>query len=451
MYRTSLPIVLVAFLLATLLGGTAPAQRERKQRKLGAAVAPIRLIPNSGEPISIAGLHRYFGTIGLGSASDGIVVTNRLPLERYLLGLNEVPAEWPVEALRAQAVAARTYALWTLREPPGGAAAVYGFDICASVQCQVFSGAEVVATEDGPRWAQAVEGTAGEAILYGGAPILARYHSTSGGLTLANPQAFPGEPDYPYLRPRSSTTEIASPLYRWVVEFRLGDLQAILGRAGWWNRSLGRLRRVGTIPSRTGLHYPDVIFAGTRGDLTRTAEELREVVRTVAPEMFPARYPSRAPTTSGRLPETFPSNRLQIETRNKTVTVLGRGWGHGVGMSQWGAHGLARAGASYGEVLAHYYSGVTIEDVPDPGPIEVGVDWGRRSVRVAGSFRIEDGRGRTLVRRALGTWGFEWAGTGAVSIDPPKGYGLPLRVGIVGAPQQPRAPSSRSRCRAPPG
>ncbi|MGH2746719.1 MAG: hypothetical protein ACRDKB_02195, partial [Actinomycetota bacterium] len=188
-----------------------------------------------------------------------------------------------------------------------------------------------------------------------------------------------------------------------------------------------------------------------RGDLTRTAEELREVVRTVAPEMFPARYPSRAPTTSGRLPETFPSNRLQIETRNKTVTVLGRGWGHGVGMSQWGAHGLARAGASYGEVLAHYYSGVTIEDVPDPGPIEVGVDWGRRSVRVAGSFRIEDGRGRTLVRRALGTWGFEWAGTGAVSIDPPKGYGLPLRVGIVGAPQQPRAPSSRSRCRAPPG
>ena len=79
----------------------------------------------------------------LDSANDGLVVTNRLGLEKYLLGLNEVPTDWPTEALKAQAVAARTYALWTLAQPPGGSAAIYGFDICASIECQVFSGAAV--------------------------------------------------------------------------------------------------------------------------------------------------------------------------------------------------------------------------------------------------------------------------------------------------------------------
>jgi stage II sporulation protein D len=394
------------------------------------------LIPNGPEPLTVAGGHRYFGEIQIASAGDGLVLSDRLPLERYLLGLNEVPTTWPTEALRAQAVAARTYALYTLSQPPGGDASVYGFDICASVQCQVFSGADVIDSITGGRWIDAVESTAGQTILYNGRPILARYHSTSGGRTLNNEQVFPEEGPYPYLVSVDSPTEEGSPLFRWSTSFELKDLQRILVRAGWWDTTLGHLEGARSEPSTVGFHYPDVVLDGSTGDLRRTAEELREVVRDLGPQIFPRLYPGPAATASGRLPETFPSNRVGIFTRGRIVEVVGRGWGHGVGMSQWGAEGLARRGASYADILNHYYTGVSIGTIPDSGPIEVGLDWGLPTATVAGSFRIVDGHGRTIVKHALGSWRFDWPGAGAVSVEPPRGYGLPLNVGIVNAPKR---------------
>lgn len=423
-------------LLAALLLALAPVPGEAARKELGAAVAPLRLIPTGGSPISVRGLNSYFGSIELGSASDGLVVSNRLPLERYLLGLAEVPLSWPAEALKAQAVAARTYALYTLAQPAGGSAAVYGFDICASVQCQVFSGADVVAPLLGARWRAAVEQTAGQAITYQGRPILARYHSTSGGQTLDNPQAFPTEPAFPYLRSVPSPTEQGSPLFRWIVDFPLPRLQRILSEGGMWEPGLGRLIEVGSRPSSAGFHYPDLVFRGRDGSRVVTAEEFREMARDVAPRLFPSDYPSLGPTSSGRLPETLPSNRIDVFTRGRVVRVIGRGWGHGVGMSQWGAHGLASRGADYLQILTHYYTGVEVSRLDDPGPIEVGVAWAQPSVTVDGEFMIVDGRGHTLVKDGIGSWNFRWAGAGVVEIDPPEGYGLPLTVGIVKAPKR---------------
>lgn len=406
------------------------------KRSLGAVVAPVRLVPTTSDPIAIDGLHSYLGSVELRAAGDGIVVVNRLSVERYLLGLAEVPLDWPMESLKAQAVAARTYALNTLARPRAGEAAVYGFDICASVQCQVFAGADVVMTEDGPRWREAVGVTEGETLLYAGAPILARYHSTSGGRTLDNPQAFPDEPAYPYLQGVVSDAEQGSPLYRWRTSFTLRDLQAILVRAGWWGDEFGRLKSVRSIASRQRLHYPDLLFRGTKASLRRTAEEFRDIARDLAPAMFPGDYPSAGPTSSGVLPETMPSNRVAVTTRSSRVIIIGRGWGHGVGMSQWGAHGLASQGATYSDILGHYYTGVSLATLETQRPISVGVSWGEGEVRASGAFSIVDGRGRTIVRRALGDWIFDWAGSGVVAIDPPRGYGLPLEVGIVKAPKR---------------
>lgn len=421
----------VALLVA--LGSTA-THGSAAPRQLGAAVAPLRLVPTGPDPLRISGLHSYFGTIEIGAASDGLVISNRLPLERYLLGLAEVPLTWPEEALKAQAVAARTYALYTLARPAAGAAADYGFDICASVQCQVYSGADVVVPITGARWRAAVDGTRGIAVLYQGSPILARYHSTSGGQTLDNPQAFPDEGAYPYLQGVPSTTEEGSPLYRWTVDFPLRRMQTLLRAGGFFPAPSGRLRDVRSRPSRSGFHYPDLVFRGSRGTSAATAEEVRTVLRDLAPRMFPGDYPSRGPTSSGRLPETFPSNRLAAFTTRGVVRFIGRGWGHGVGMSQWGAHGLAQRGASFTDILGHYYTGVSVGAFPDPGPIEVGLDWARSAATVTGEFKIVDGKGRTLVRSALGNWGFRWGGDGVVAIDPPEGFGLPLRVGLVKAP-----------------
>jgi hypothetical protein len=104
-------------------------------------------------------------------------------------------------------------------------------------------------------------------------------------------------------------------------------------------------------------------------------------------------------------------------------------------MSQWGAHGLAEQGASYSDILTHYYTGTTVGSVPIPRSVRVGLGWALPSATASGDFKIVDGAGRTLVQRALGSWGFRWTGSGAVSIDPPRGYGLPLRVGIVQSPE----------------
>lgn len=425
--------VAVALLVIALV---LPAEPVRAQgKRLGALAGPVRLIPRAGTTLRVSGLHDYYGTIELRGAGDGLVVVNRLPLEEYLLGLNEVPTHWPEAALEAQAIAARTYALWTLSRPPGGAAATYGFDICASVQCQVFAGADVIQQATmGERWRVAVTKTEGRAVLFDGEPILARYHSTSGGRTFDNEQIFPSEGPFPYLKAVESVTEKASPLYRWYVEFSLKRLQKIVRRAGLFPSDAGRLRRVRTTRSAEGAHYPDVLLIGAKGSSRVTAEELRVNVRVLAPDMFPGRYPSVAPTTSGRLPEVFPSNRLAIVTEGKKVKVVGRGWGHGVGMSQWGAEGLARSEEGPEEILTHYYSGVEIGTVRTEGPIDVGVAWGREDLTISGDLRIVDGRGRTIVGNALGTWRFVSTGSGAVKVRPPKGFGLPLKVGIVDAP-----------------
>ncbi|HET7481786.1 MAG TPA: SpoIID/LytB domain-containing protein, partial [Actinomycetota bacterium] len=422
--------------IATILSwivAFAPVPARAGDHKLGAAVAPVRLIAR-GQP-TLVGDHRYFGTVEIGSLSSGLTVSDRLSLEDYLLGLNEVPTDWPMEALRAQAIAARTYALFGLAQGRTGEGAVYGYDICATTACQVFSGADVVSTSSGARWRDAVSSTSHQAVLYNGAPILARYHSTSGGYTLDNEVAFPTEGAYPYLQSVSSTTETASPLYRWYVTFRIKDLEAILRRAGWWHRP-AHLVSVHSFPSSPSVPYPQIAFRFERGTITRSAEDLRDVVRDLAPAMFPGVYPSRAPTSTGRLPETFPSSRVAISTRGKRVRVVGRGWGHGVGMSQWGAYGMAQQGATYTDILTHYYSGTTVGTIDEPRSIEVGLSQQNSSVTASGAFEVVDGRGNVLVRRALGTWSFTSAGPGAVAIHPPQGFGLPLRVGIVDAPKR---------------
>jgi hypothetical protein len=145
-------------------------------------------------------------------------------------------------------------------------------------------------------------------------------------------------------------------------------------------------------------------------------------------------YPSLALTSSGRLPETMPSNRVSVTTHGSDVVVDGRGWGHGVGMSQWGAEGLAAAGTSYEAILHHYYSGVSIGTVAEPRRVEVGLDWGLPEVLATGAFTLVDGRGQVLVPHALGAWRFDRADDGAILIAPPEGFGLPLRVGIAHSP-----------------
>jgi len=276
-------------------------------------------------------------------------------------------------------------------------------------------------------------------VLHDDKPILARYHSTSGGHTLDNSEVFEGSADLPYLQGVPSTAENASPFFRWKVRFRLSDIQRMMREAGYWNRSHGKLQEARTVTSRTGAHYPDVVLQGGRGALVISAEELRGVLRLEAPSLRPERYPSLAPDGVTRLPETLPSNRFEIETSEATVEVRGRGWGHGVGMSQWGAHGMARNGAGHEQILAHYYTGTSLGKVPAEEPVEVGLAWGRDESSAFGAFRIVDGLGITVVARAFGTWAFRWDGPGAVAVKAPPGFGRTPEVTLEHAPARVRA------------
>lgn len=395
-------------------------EKDKPQRPPTSLVAPVRLVASGNERIHVSGLHSFLDTVEIGAAGNGLFVVNRLPLERYVLGLNEVPPDWPMEALRAQATAARTYALHTLFQPPTGDAAAYGYDICATIDCQVFSGADVVALDDGYRWVQAVQSTAGQTILYRGEPILARYSSSSGGRTFDNEDAFPEERAYPYLKGVPSPWETASLLWRWEVTFTRGDMQTLLTRAGWWSpTSHGRLIRARTVPSNGPTPYPDIIFKGKKGSVRRFGDDFRTIARELAPGIWPGRYPTPAPgLPSGTHPETLPSERFRVVTSGDVIHFYGRGWGHGTGMTQWGAHGLAKLGRDYKDILRHYYTGVTVEKMRYRGPIEVGVATGLSDVTASGRFSIVNGNGKTVVDNAFGTWGFSYTGGGTVAVSP---------------------------------
>ena len=429
---------LTAVLLVASLGVGSHAAAGPRNTRFESVRAPVRLVPTGDQPTTIEGLHSYFGGLRLAAAGDGIVVVNRLPLERYLLGLQEVPSWWPPAALQAQAVAARTYALHTLGRPPAGAAATYGFDICASVECQVFAGADVVSGSGGERWLRAVDDTAGRTILYKDEPILARYHSTSGGRTFDNEQIFTDERAYPYLKGVDSTTEVSSPLYRWTVYVRMDRLQRMMRAAGRWRGGKGRLVEARTKRRGNALD-PDVFLRGRKGRAVMSAAEFRTLLGELGPRFYPDLYPSPWTTSSGYLPETLPSDHFEIDTNAGTAIVRGRGWGHGVGMSQWGAFGMAREGASYEDIIEHYYTGIEVGDRSTGEPIDVGVDWGRFEVAATGAFALIDGRGRVLEEEALGTWGFAWLGPNRLAIEPPEGVGRPLRVGILRVPPEARA------------
>jgi stage II sporulation protein D len=147
---------------------------------------------------------RYRGSLTVRHESDGLMVINTLPLERYLYGVvpREMPASWPARALRVQAVAARTYALATLN-------AGLPFDVYCTTRSQVYDGFDGSGGEQ-PGSTAAVQATAGVIATYGGDPIAAFFFSTSGGKTENIEDAWPGSAPRPYLVGVSDPYEPAS-------------------------------------------------------------------------------------------------------------------------------------------------------------------------------------------------------------------------------------------------
>lgn len=271
----------------------------------------------------------YRGGVRLLVQGERLLLVNLVPLEDYLLGVlpGEMPQGFPLEALKAQAVVARTFAVNRLnpRAP---------YDLCASELCQVYLGLGA----ETARHREAVAATQGQVLSYGGRAISALYHADSGGMTAGSEEVFGNA--LPYLRPRPDPYA-RGPKSAW--RLRLTPEAASRALA-----SLGRTPK--------GQDPPQVLERSPSGRAWR--------VRLLGVEV-------QGPE-AGRLLRLMglPSALAEFEGWE----AAGRGAGHGVGLSQWGAKGMAEAGYAYREILGHYFPGTFLSDLllaepPFPGAL----------------------------------------------------------------------------------
>ncbi|MBW3620547.1 MAG: SpoIID/LytB domain-containing protein [Actinobacteria bacterium] len=427
-------LVLVLGVL-TLVGTALPAGAQEASTApvdVGVYGGSVRFEAGPDGVLDVDGERRYADTIELRVNGSELVFINELSIEGYLEGLAEVPARWPEEALKAQAVAARTYA-WNSIELGTFGRRGLGYDICATVACQVFHGRDVVEGPFGERWAAAVAETAGEVLLYEGEPILTRYSSSSGGRTQSNEEVFPREGPRPYLKGVDDPYDEVSPFHRWTVRFTRDEFDALLARG----ESLSTAVPVADASVRAVDGGEDQLVVvgrdGTRVEVGVSA--FRFFASDVAPSIDAERFPGPR-ADGGRLPATLPSSRFDIEVGETEVVLEGRGFGHGVGMSQYGALGQAEAGIPYDDILASYYQGLRPTTSPDlPGRVRVGLENDvDEPLTVTGDapFRIV-ASGEVVTERALGTWQLVPRADGSVQLLGPPGYGTPLVVATTTA------------------
>lgn len=308
----------------------------------------LRLRPEGEGAVELEG-RPYRGALEVYRVpGHGLVAVNELDLEAYLLGV--VPVEIgrrskdELEAVKAQAVAARTYAVRHL-----GRRDSLGFDVFGNVEDQVYGGR---AAERGDA-TRAVRATEGEVLTWRGRPVRAYYHSTGGGTTARVTDVW-NLPDAPYLvrvsdrRPGGGDYCDISPRYRWEESWTPGELRASV-RDGLERRfgveaPVEEVRSVRVL-GRVGGGRIDELEVRTDGGVwTVTKNDIRFFLRTPdGRALRSTRFDvARSPADGGGL------------------ELRGRGFGHGVGMCQWGAIGRSRAGEGYREILAHYYPGTEL-------------------------------------------------------------------------------------------
>ncbi|MBM9501384.1 SpoIID/LytB domain-containing protein [Leptospira sp. 201903071] len=252
------------------------------------------------------------------------LIVNSLPLEEYLYAVvpSEVPYSWPNEALKAQAICARTYAV---REILNKKNALY--DVEATTNSQVYGGLE----KEHPSTTKAVQDTTGVMAIYEETPIQAFFHSNSGGKT-ETPENVWGGKKIPYLPTVASEFDRAGDNFYWKE-----TISQDLISSKFPNLKIGEIQSIQVL-SRTGSGRVDLMeFVGNEGSARIRGKEFRQALGT------PVR-----------------SLRFGIQKEGNGYLVKGMGSGHGVGLSQWGSFGMAKENYNYVEILRHYYPGIEL-------------------------------------------------------------------------------------------
>ncbi len=277
----------------------------------------------AGAPDLRVGNRKVAGRVRILARKGGLLAVAVEPFEAYVAAVvsREASPRFQPEALAALAVAARTYAVGAAAKPRDPA-----YDVVASVEDQVFDGMDGVAAV----FREAADRTRGVVVRYRGELARTVYHSTCGGRTEDAGSAW-GK-DVPYLRAQLCVDCADSPVYRW--KYRMPEAE---GRRV--------AKALGVPPGR------DLRIAVTGRTPTGRASRVRVSSGGVSRELQAAVFRKAAGYAKVR------SLKMEIVPAAGEWRITGEGWGHGVGMCQYGANGMARRGAGFREILARYYPG----------------------------------------------------------------------------------------------
>lgn len=266
----------------------------------------------------------YKGEIEIWKGKDGYFLINVVQLEDYVKGVvaSEAGIHWPEEALKAQAVLARTYAVaHIIRNRTRNF-----YDVTSSVFHQVYK-----ADEGNSEVQKAVEETKGQILTYQGEPIMAFYHACSVGQTEDPKEVFGRE--YPYLKP-VEVPSTPSPYTLWEKKISFDTLEKIL--------SIGKITQVKILSYTTTGRVKEMEFSDGKNKKVIKATELRRLLQW------------------RELPSTMIKS---VRVEDDGVVFEGSGYGHGVGMCQWCAFQMALDGKNYKEILQYFYPGTEITTI----------------------------------------------------------------------------------------
>jgi stage II sporulation protein D len=289
-------------------------------RETGASAATLAVWPGRAATVELEGL-AYRGYLEVARVDGGLAAVNVVELEEYLLGVlkDEIPPGWPGEAAKAVAITARTYAVYQMQQNLGAF-----FHLRATTASQVYGGA----TGEDARTSSAVQATRGQILTFGGGPIAAFYHSCSGGATEDALDVF--GPNFDTVIGVKDDFSLNCPYAFWVERLTAQQVERSLQRAGY---SIGQVIRVeDLVRSRTG-RIIQIAIQHTRGTLILEGKRFREALGN----------------------DLVRSTDFEVRAGASGFTFVGRGWGHGVGLSQWGAKQMADLAHQHREILKFYY------------------------------------------------------------------------------------------------
>ena len=345
---------------------------------------PVALKPIEGAssmPYVVFNGIKYADVFKLSSDADGkISVVNIVDADLYMKGVlpSEVYPSWHEEALKAAAVATRTYTFYSM----SGKHKAYGIDLCATTCCQVYSGISKCAQSTN----KAVDDTKNQVLIYNGKLITAVYHAISGGVTESASGAWgSNQASYPYLTvvetPFEKYDEIKNG--HWTNTLYTEDLQALIAASSYKNQLTGPVKSI-TVDDTTPGYLNNMTITDTAGNsiFLSTSSKIRSFFSkyvksanfTITNKLVPSNDAGgdniSVLTANGKTTTKKDQNVYVLSAHGKEAfagfknayIIEGKGYGHGVGLSQYGAQYAAKEGYKYDEILGIYYPGTTIVD-----------------------------------------------------------------------------------------